>query len=243
MTSQSVITALKSLFARYGIPQEVVSDNGPQYSSQEFAQFATQYDFRHSTSSPHFPQSNGQAERGVQTVKKMLKGSKDPFMALLTYRATPLPWCSLSPSQLLMGRQIRSNIPQMTETLTPQWPYLEEFRRANIEFKQKQKIDYDTRHGTRPLPEIPTDTDVWVTTNNSRSPGRVTGPANTPRSYLVETPSRQIRRNRSHLTVEPNPPSPGSSNSTEPTSDTPRSPIMTRTRTSTNIAAPNRLGV
>ena len=46
-TSQSAINALKSLFSRYGIPEEVVSDNGPQYDSHEFAAFAKSYSFCH----------------------------------------------------------------------------------------------------------------------------------------------------------------------------------------------------
>ena len=57
VTSQSVITALKSLFSRHGIPEEVVSDNGPQYSSQEFTDFSKAYNFRHTTSSPYIPQA------------------------------------------------------------------------------------------------------------------------------------------------------------------------------------------
>ena len=99
-TSSSVISALKSLFSRYGIPEEVISDNGPQYASQEFCDFAKEYGFKHTTSSPHFPQSNGHAERAVQTAKNLLKGSKDPHMSLLSYRSTPLPWCGLSPAEL-----------------------------------------------------------------------------------------------------------------------------------------------
>ena len=117
-TSQSDINALKSLFSRYGIPEEVVSDNGLQYDSHEFAAFAKSYSFCHTTSSPHYPQSNGHAERAVQTIKKLLKGAEDPYLALLTYRSTPLPWCGLSPAELLMGRQIRSNLPQLSETHT-----------------------------------------------------------------------------------------------------------------------------
>ena len=100
-SSSTVITVLKSIFARYGIPEIMISDNGPQY---EIKQFARQYGFNHITRSPHYPQSNGQAEHAVQTVKKLLKQAEDPWVALLNYRAAPLPWCNLSPAKLLMGR-------------------------------------------------------------------------------------------------------------------------------------------
>ena len=58
-TSAAVIATMKGVFARYEIPEVVRSDNGPQYSSHEFASFADSYGFQHSTSSPYFPQSNG----------------------------------------------------------------------------------------------------------------------------------------------------------------------------------------
>lgn len=90
-TSAAIITALKSIFSRYGIPEVLRSDNGSQYASREFATFAESYGFRHTTSSPRYPQSNGQAERTVKTVKKLLKSSNDRYMALLSYRATPFP--------------------------------------------------------------------------------------------------------------------------------------------------------
>ena len=61
-TSQSIITSLSSIFARHGIPEELISDNGPQYSSQDFEDFAKRYGFQHTTSSPHYPQGNGLAE-------------------------------------------------------------------------------------------------------------------------------------------------------------------------------------
>ena len=89
--SSRVIDVLKRVFARYGIPEVFRSDNGSQYSSDEFAKFMESLHIRHITSSPHYPQSNGQSERTVQTIKRLLKRSKSPFMALLTYRATPLP--------------------------------------------------------------------------------------------------------------------------------------------------------
>lgn len=71
--SRGVVTALKSRFARHGIADVVVSDNGPQYTSAEFRCFAESWEFEHTTSSPGHAQSNGQLERTVQTVKNLLK--------------------------------------------------------------------------------------------------------------------------------------------------------------------------
>ena len=95
-TTTCTITALKNIFARHGIPEIVRSDNGPQYSSHEFAAFAKAYQFQHITSSPLFPQSNSQGERMVQTIKKLFRKSDDIYQGLLSYRSTPLPWCNLS---------------------------------------------------------------------------------------------------------------------------------------------------
>ena len=91
-TSNHIIEALKKIFSRHGVPETVVSDNGPQYASREFSDFAKAYDFRHITSSPHYAQSNGHAERAVKTVKKLLYEAEDPYMALLTYRTKVNPF-------------------------------------------------------------------------------------------------------------------------------------------------------
>ena len=77
-TAREVITNLKSIFARHRIPEQVISDNGPQYSSQAFTTFAKEYQFQHVTSSPLYPQGNGEAERAIKTIKWLLKKESDP---------------------------------------------------------------------------------------------------------------------------------------------------------------------
>ena len=120
LTSGNIICHLKSQFVRYGIPDELLSDNGPQYASSASTDFRKSYGFVHTTSSPHFPQTNGEAERAVQTIKNLLKKAQDPYQGLLNYRNTPLDGINLSPAQLLMGRRLKSSQPTKVDLLKPQ---------------------------------------------------------------------------------------------------------------------------
>ena len=65
-TSQSVCKSLKSMFSRYGVPDIVISDNGPQFAAAEFSEFANKWMLKHNTFSPHYLQSNGKAENAVK---------------------------------------------------------------------------------------------------------------------------------------------------------------------------------
>ncbi|KAK2173749.1 hypothetical protein NP493_849g01035 [Ridgeia piscesae] len=109
LSSTNTISHMKSIMARHGLPSVVVSDNGPQFSSREFRQFAMQYGFKHVTSSPEYPQSNGKAEKAVQIVKRLLKKAKendeDPYLALLNYRTSPLLGSDRSPGEIDLNEQ------------------------------------------------------------------------------------------------------------------------------------------
>uniref|UniRef100_A0A9J7ZHH2 Gypsy retrotransposon integrase-like protein 1 n=1 Tax=Cyprinus carpio carpio TaxID=630221 RepID=A0A9J7ZHH2_CYPCA len=202
-TTKQVMEKLKAMFARHGVPEILVTDNGPQFAASDFADFAKDYDFHHVTSSPHYPQSNGEAERAVRTVKTLLKKGEDPHKALMAYRATPLA-SGASPAQLLMGRNIRTTLPVSPSTLKPAWPNLNTFERKENELKAKQKMWYNKRHRAQIKPVLRTGQSVWI--KNVPNPGRVTCPADTPRSYIVEGPTGSLRRHRSHLRVVPSQP-------------------------------------
>ena len=98
-TSTAVIKALKSIFSRHGIPSVFMSDNGPQFTSNDMKAFASSYGFELLTSSPHYPQSNSLVERTIKTVKMLLNDSPDPYLALLSPSQLPLNTYSLVPVQ------------------------------------------------------------------------------------------------------------------------------------------------
>ena len=102
-----------------------------------------------------------------------------------------------------MGRRLRTPIPQTNKLLVPNWVYLEMFREKNKQFKESQKKNFDKRHRTRELTPIPDNTDVWITSEDRPIQGTVVSPADSPRSYVVNTPAGLLHRNRSHLNVVP----------------------------------------
>ena len=111
---------MQSIVSRHGIPETVISDNGPQLSSAAFADFAAKWEFSHVTSSPRYPKSNGMAERTVQTIKKFLekadKKNEDPYLAILAHRSCPDPSGDPSPAEKLMGRKLRTRLQTTTRT-------------------------------------------------------------------------------------------------------------------------------
>ena len=124
-TSKATINVLREIFSRQGLPEILVSDNGPQFTSYEFQEFCTHNGILHRTSSPYKPSTNGQAERVVQILKSALKQAQltgksvDTVLPryLLTYRNTPHSTTGESPAMLLMKRRLRTRLDLLTPSV------------------------------------------------------------------------------------------------------------------------------
>jgi hypothetical protein len=144
------------------------------------------------TSSPHYPQANGGAERAVQTVKGLLTRAKDPCKALMNYRNTPLEEINQSPAQLMMGRRLKTSLPTAAPLLKS---------RASDEGQRilkKQKQYYDKHR--KELPPLQPGETVQMKHGEKWIKAKVIHKHQSPRWYVIENEQRQkYRRNRRHL--------------------------------------------
>lgn len=117
-SAANVISKLREICSRFGLPKQVVSDNGPPFSSEEFAQFLNKNGIEHCFSAPYHPASNGAAESAVkickQIIKKAIIEKNDVdtalWRSLLVYRNTEHSTTGESPAQLLQGRALRTRL-------------------------------------------------------------------------------------------------------------------------------------
>ena len=164
ITTFGVTKALKAQFARYRVPDTVVSDNGPQFGSKEFVVFAKTWGFNHVTSSPSYPQSNGKAENAVKTIKRLFikcrESGESEYLALLDWRNTPSEGLGNSPAQHFLGCRCKTLLPTTTSPLQPAFP-TEADVQAHTRQRQRQQVH------VKPLNPIP----VGETIRLRRQPG------------------------------------------------------------------------
>lgn len=184
---------MKKVFSRHGICDILFTDNGPQFSSEYFKEFARVWHFNHVTSSPGYAQSNGEVERCVQTIKNILKKCEDEYLALLTYRNTPLH-NGYSPAQLSMGRALKTRVPCSPESLLPKLPDCDKLRKREKEYRDKMALNYNKKHRVVEGETLSFGDKVWIP--DQQTEGTVVKPHESPRSVIINTPKGTIRRNR-----------------------------------------------
>ncbi|XP_046857922.1 uncharacterized protein K02A2.6-like [Xenia sp. Carnegie-2017] len=195
--SSDIISKLKAIFAEFGIPRKLVSDNGPQYTSQDFEKFTKEYGFEHSTSSPHYHQANGKVERFVATVKNTLQKCKethqDPALALLAVRNTPISSTVPSPAELMFQRKL-------DDGLSFKSSFHQTAQQDISQHRQRHVQRYDKRARDRPDLAIGQSVRIQNPTTKLWDPAIVTQKLVEPRSYEVKASNgATYRRNRRHI--------------------------------------------
>ena len=189
-TASKTIEVLRSLFSRFGIPHELVSDNGPQFVSDEYKQFCEQNRIRRILVAPYHPSSNGEAERFVQTFKAALRKADQKGLQLaltqflLRYRTTPHPATGKTPAELIFGRQVRTRL----DLIHPSQ-------------KEIQKGERGKRKETRKAREFEVGEPVWMRNYSGSEkwiPGIVISKSG-PLSYTIGTDGQEHRRHIDQL--------------------------------------------
>ena len=195
-TTDAVKKASNNNFRKFGLPEKIQTDNGPCFNSNRFQQFCDALDIQHLTSSPHYHESNGRVERSIQTLKQMLKKTKNEeemTMALISYHDTPQDAGIPSPAELFFKRRINSRLGLMFNP---------------TEMSDQEKIQLHAKRSSHLKPKVTSESltvndSVWFTDDgcNEWKPGVIESKDTHPDSYwLVNLENgRRIRRNKHDL--------------------------------------------
>ncbi|UYV65781.1 K02A2.6-like [Cordylochernes scorpioides] len=181
-TTRKTIEQLRRLFSSYGLPEELVSDNGPQFTGSEMKGFLEGNGIKQTLIPAYHPQSNGLAERAVRTIKTALDKNKRKIgdtiqdtlsKVLLAYRSTPHVTTGKTPSELFIGRALRTRVSLIHPSLA-----------SRVRDQQARQMKYDRRTH---LEEFQIDDLVWC--KNFRGgdkwiPGKIVGKKGT-RVYTI----------------------------------------------------------
>lgn len=174
MTAETTIERMRTLFASYGIPEEIVSDNGPQLTSHEFKTFLRRNNVKHVLTPPYHPQSNGAIERCVQTTKQALGKQvlDSPGTSLQhklanflrSYRNTPHTTTQKTPAEVFLGWLPRTHLSMLK-------PSLAQF------VEQRQRALEEKTNVRRQMPQFHNQELVWVKSRRNEEtnwlPGQV----------------------------------------------------------------------
>ena len=145
ITAQATVSRLTVIFSRFGLPDILVSDNGPTFTSEEFQAFLTRNGIVHRTTAPYMPSSNGLAERAVRELKirleKMTTGNVSDRISkwLFFYRTTRHATTGETPSRLLLGYQPVTRLDRLKPSLE-----------SNVRAKQFSQVEQHKRRHTAP---------------------------------------------------------------------------------------------
>jgi len=126
VTSAVVVDFLSDLFCRFGTTEELVSDNGPQFISDELQQFLSAHGVRHSKVALYNPQANGEVEKFNRVLKEGLKAAfadgktfqQGVRQTLASYHSTPQSATGVSPAKLMYNFEMRTQLSLLSNDAT-----------------------------------------------------------------------------------------------------------------------------
>ncbi|KAL5011217.1 hypothetical protein ScPMuIL_011701 [Solemya velum] len=153
-SARSVIPHLDKIFAEFGIPHSLKTENGPPFNSFDFATYASHTGFKHRKITPLWPHANAETERFMRTVKKTIKAAEaqqqnwkqEMYKFLLDYRSTPHSTTDVPPAAAFFGRNLRNRLPE----LPVKNPDVDAFRYRDEQAKLKMKLYADSKAYIKP---------------------------------------------------------------------------------------------
>ena len=170
--AKGLIDSLRRSFVTYGIPDELASDGGPEFTSSSTEKFLNTWGVHHRLSSVAFPHSNCRAEVGVKIMKRLLADNLGPNgeldtdkvqRAILQYRNSPDPTTRVSPAMCLFGRPIKDFIPILPGRYKPHsvWTETLEAREEALRKRHMLSAERWAEH-TRRLPPLVVGDHVYI---------------------------------------------------------------------------------
>ena len=198
-TSAAVIDELDEIFSTFGLPEALVSDNGPQFVSAETAAFLSRLGIKHVRSSPRYARSNGMVERLHRVVKERLLALK-PFLpfrkrlnqVLFDIRSSRHRMLGTAPSTALFSRQMRTRVPAHIApcVVNP---------RHQLKAKAEMAQHHDSQRGVHRLPDLQPGTKVVVHDGYYDRSSPWTVVEQYGRQVGITDGSQYLLRNRQHV--------------------------------------------
>ena len=195
ITASVTIEKLRSIFATHGLPDTVVTDNGPTFTSELFQEFMEKNGIRHVRTAPYHPASNGLAERAVETLKDGLRKMSGHTLEtklsrfLFQYRITPHTTTGISPAEMLMGRKPKSHLDLLHPDVGARVVRSQEEQKGRRDQHAKERL---FKPGDCVFAKNFAQGPPWLPGLISRQTG--------PVSFTVDLlDGRQIRRHQDHL--------------------------------------------
>ena len=184
--SRGLITAMRQVFATFGVPQEISSDGASEFISGETKDFYDRWGISFHQSSAYHPISNGRAELGVKSMKRLLhdnigpNGSLDTdkfLRAILVHRNTPDQLSKKSPAEILFGHQLRDALPKFegshsvfeNENVLPLWREAWSLKERALRTRAAKSVESLSEH-SKDLPPLRHGDKVFVQNQNGHHP-------------------------------------------------------------------------